>query len=65
MTDTYAYISQRSRRFTARVLDHNGQPIDSHDASSIRGIAEWLALYHPHALLAPATPACAIREAVA
>ena len=62
MTDTYARIFQRGRQFAVRIIEHNGQLVDSHDAESIRAVAEWLADYHPDAKLAPSSPACAIRE---
>lgn len=61
-----AYIAQRGRRFTVQIIEErSGQPIDHHDATSIGDAAEWLAVYHPQARIAPATPACAIREDVA
>ena len=65
MTDTYAHIFQRGRQFAVRVIEHNGQLVDSHVADTLRDVATWLADYHPKARLAPASPACAIREDVA
>ena len=65
MPDTYAHVFQRGRRFAVRVIEHDGQFVDSHEAETLRAVAIWLADYHPTAKLAPASPACAIRENVA
>ena len=59
---TYAHIFQRGRQFAVRVIEQNGQLIDSFDAGSIRAIADWLHDYHPRARVALASPACAVRE---